>query len=429
VTPRATLALAAAFLRTCALHRWFTTRERIEKWQNWRLARLRRHAVAQIGFYREFGKAPLSAFPVLGKRDVLRHFEAFNLLGLTAPQIWAMIDRAEPPVGYEVGCSTGTSGSRGLYLISDQERFVWLGTIVAKALRTSLWRPQRVAIVLPRMSRLYDAANESKLLKLLFLDLSDGLQAAATALVAFKPTVVVGPPKALRWLAEDRTPISPGLMFSAAEVLDPPDRAVIERHFDLKLREIYMATEGLFAVSCERGTLHLAEDVVHFELEPVDNSTDLVKPIVTDFTRRTQVTARYRMDDILRLDRKRCACGSALQAVTEIIGRSDDVFQVPHQDTSLPSVMLTPDILRNAVLAADPSIDDFRIRQIEQNRIEVVLPLHVSGAVGELARQAVTRACARVLTSPEVTLRREPLPVRTDMKLRRVENCCSSGSP
>jgi putative adenylate-forming enzyme len=424
VTPRAALAFAAAYLRTRALYRWFTTRERIMKWQNWKLERLRRHAIAHIGFYREFRDVPLSSFPILSKRDVLRRFEAFNLLGLTAPQIWAMIDRAEPPAGFDVGCSTGTSGSRGLYLISDQERFVWLGTIVAKALPMPLWRPQRVAIVLPRMSRLYDAANESKLLRLLFLDLSNGLQAAATALVAFKPTVVVGPPKALRWFAENRTPISPQLMFSSAEVLDPPDREVIERHFDLILREIYMATEGLFAVSCEHGTLHLAEDVVHFEFEPVDNSTDLVRPIVTDFTRRTQVTARYRMGDILRLDPKRCPCGSALQAVCEIIGRSDDVFQLPHLDGSVPSVMLTPDILRNAVLAADPSIDDFRIRQIEANHIEVILPLHVSGAVGELARGAVMRACARVLTSPEVTLRREPLPVRTDMKLRRVENCC-----
>jgi putative adenylate-forming enzyme len=428
VTPRATLALAAAFLRTRTLHRWLSTRARIERWQNWKLARLRRHAIAHIAFYREFGKARLSDFPILGKQDVLRRFEAFNLLGLTAPQIWAMLDRAEAPVGYDVGCSTGTSGSRGLYLISDTERFVWLGTIVAKALPISLRRSQRVAIVLPRMSRLYDAANESRLINLLFLDLADGLQAAAAALVAFKPTVVVGPPKALRWFAENQTPISPQLMFSAAEVLDPPDREVIERHFDLRLREIYMATEGLFAVSCEHGTLHLAEDVVHFEFEPVDNSPDLVRPIVTDFTRRTQVTARYRMGDILRLDRKRCACGSALQAVSEIIGRSDDVFQLPHRDASWRSVMLTPDILRNAVLAADPSIDDFRIRRIEQNCIEVVLPLHVSAAAGDLARQAILHACARAQTSPEVALRREPLPVRTDMKLRRVENCFRPGS-
>jgi putative adenylate-forming enzyme len=356
----------------------------------------------------------------------MRRFEAFNLLGLSAPQIWGMIDRGEAPAGYDVGCSTGTSGHRGLYLISDHERFVWLGTIVAKAL--PLQRSQRVAIVLPRMSRLYQAANESRLLELRFLDLGDGLEAAAAALVAFEPTVIVGPPKALRFFAETRTPVSPQLMFSSAEVLDPPDRRVIEQYFDLKLREIYMATEGLFGVSCEHGTLHLAEDAVHFELEPVGRSADLVRPIVTDFTRRAQVTARYRMNDILRLAHGRCPCGSALHAVAEIIGRSDDTFQLSRQDGAAPPVMLTPDILRNAVLAVDRSIDDFRIRQIEQNCIEVVLSPDIAPVIADRVRAAVLLACARAGTSPEVRWRQEPLPVRTDMKLRRVENCCNSDS-
>jgi len=426
VTPRAISALASAVLRTRILHGWLTSRERLARWQNWKLEQLRRYAIAHVGFYRELGHVPWSAFPVLSKQDVMRRFEAFNRLGLSAPQIWAMIDRGEAPAGYDVGCSTGTSGSRGLYLVSDHERFVWLGTMVAKALPLQL--SHRVAIVLPRMSRLYEAANESRLLKLRFLDLRDGLETAAAALVKFRPTVVVGPPKALRFFAEARTPVAPRLMFSCAEVLDPPDRRVIEQYFDLRLREIYMATEGLFGVSCEHGTLHLAEDVVHFELEPVGRSSDMVRPIVTDFTRRTQITARYRMNDLLRLAHGRCPCGSALQAVSEVIGRSDDVFQLPHLDGSAAPVMLTPDILRNAVLAADRSIDDFRIRQIEHNRIEVILSPDIVPAVGARVRTAVLSACARAGTSPEVEWRQEPLPVPTDMKLRRVENCCHSGA-
>jgi putative adenylate-forming enzyme len=285
-----------------------------------------------------------------------------------------------------------------------------------------------VAIVLPRMSRLYQAANESRLIELRFLDLRDGPEAAAAALVAFRPTVVVGPPKALRFFAEARTPISPQSMFSSAEVLDPPDRRVIEQYFDLELREIYMATEGLFGVTCAHGTLHLAEDAVRFELEPVGRSVDLVRPIVTDFTRRAQVTARYRMNDILRLAHGPCPCGSALQAVSEVIGRSDDAFHLPHLDRLAASVMLTPDILRNTILAVDRSIDDFRIRQIEQNCIEVVLSPHIAPAVGERVRTAVLLACARVGTSPEVRWRQEVLAARTDMKLRRVENCYDAGS-
>ena len=415
-------AAALALVRTRTLHRWLNSRARIARWQNSHLERLRRYAVANIAFYRELGDVPFSNFPIVGKPDVMARFEAFNRLGLTAAQMWEMIDRGEAPAGHDAGCSTGTSGNRGLYLISDVERYVWLGTIVAKALAGALWQRHRVAVVLPRTSRLYETANESKLLKLLFLDLREGLPAASAALAAFQPTVLVGPPKALRWFAENGTAIAPQRIFSSAEVLDPPDRELVERRFGLKLREIYMATEGLFGVSCEHGTLHLAEDVVHFEFDPVPGEADLVSPIVTDFVRRTQVTARYRMNDILRLDRKPCRCGSALQPVAEIIGRRDDSFVLPNRDPSEPEVMLTPDIVRNAILTSDRRIDDFRARQMAANLVELVLPPDIPGPVGERARTAVLQVCARVGASPEVTLRREALLPNNDTKLRRVKN-------
>lgn len=422
------LALASAYLRTRLLRGWLTSRARIERWQRSRLAQLVRDAAQQTTFYRNFRDSAFSELPIVGKQEVMGRFEDFNRLGLTAAQVWSLIDRGEAPKGYDVGCSTGTSGNQGLYLVSDQERFVWLGTIIAKAIPLSLLRQHRVAIVLPRSSRLYDAANESRLLKLRFVDLRLGLQSAAETLAEFRPTVVVGPPKALRWFAENDVAISPSSMFSSAEVLDPPDREVIDRHFGLTLRQIYMATEGLFGVSCEHGTLHLAEDVVHFEFEPVAGSPDLVAPIVTDFTRRTQIMARYRMNDILRLDPGRCPCGSALQAVAEVIGRRDDVFLLPNRDRARPDVMVTPDVLRNAVLAADRSIDDFRIQQTGENRIDIVLPLHVSVSAGEAVRTAALRACAQLGAQPVVETEHEALQPRTDAKLRRVENCWRQGA-
>ena len=420
MTPR--WALAAAYLRTRLLRRWLTSRDRIERWQQPRVARLARDAARQVAFYRSLPNTAFSELPVVGKSEVMARFEDFNRIGLTAAQVWSMIDRGEAPQGYDVGCSTGTSGNQGLYLVSDEERFVWLGTIVAKAIPLSLSRQHRVAIVLPRSSRLYDTANQSKLLKLRFVDLRLGLPSAAEVLAAFQPTVVVAPPKALRWFAENDVAIAPRTMFSSAEVLDPPDREVIERRFGVTLRQIYMATEGLFGVSCEHGTLHLAEDVVHFEFEPVAGSPDLVAPVVTDFTRRTQIMARYRMNDILRLDPRRCPCGSALQAVADVIGRRDDVFLLPNRNPAKPDVLVTPDVLRNAVLAADRSIDDFRILQVGENRIEIVLPLHVSVSAGEAARAAVLRACAQLEAQPVVEMQREALQPRTDAKLRRVEN-------
>jgi putative adenylate-forming enzyme len=422
----AKLALAGAYLRTRALHGTFTNRHRIERWQSRRLEVLRRHAIAKTAFYRRLGDVSFNAFPVIAKADVMGAFEDFNMLGLSAPDAWRLLEQGAAPPGYDLGCSTGTSGNRGLYLISDRERFVWLGTIVAKAIPDVLRRRHRVAIILPRASRLYDAANESRLITLQFYDLGQGLDSIARSIATFNPTIVVGPPKALRWMAEHGTAIRPGRMFASAEVLDDPDRRRIEAAYGLRLGQIYMATEGLFGVSCAHGTLHLAEDAVHFEYEPAGETAGtgqigLVSPVVTDFTRRTQVMARYRMNDLLRLSPSACPCGSALQAVDEIVGRRDDCFELPSSQDPGRAVTITPDMLRNAVLGSDRGIDDFRVRQTGSNAIELVLPLGLANETASAARQALLAACLQLGTKPDITVQREALPVDTTAKLRRVE--------
>ena len=103
--------LASAFLRTRLLHRWLSSRGRITRWQNWNLERLRRHAVAHAAFYRELGNLPFRDFPIVGKREVMNRFEAFNQLRLSAADGWAMIERGDAPAGHDIGCSTGTSGN------------------------------------------------------------------------------------------------------------------------------------------------------------------------------------------------------------------------------------------------------------------------------------------------------------------------------
>ena len=412
-------ALASAYLRT----RWLgaTMRDRIalERRQRRGIERLRAHAVANTAFYRALGATPFESWPVVDKATVMARFEAFNVLGLSAADLWPMVERGEAPVGHDVGCSTGTSGNRGLYLVSDAERFTWLGTIIAKAVPDVWRRRHRVAVVLPRSSRLYASANESRVLTLLFLDIGQGLSAIADRLTAFRPTIVVAPPKVLRTLADQTVKIAPERLFSAAEVLDPPDRERIEAAYRVRLGQIYMATEGLFGVSCAHGTLHLAEDAVHVELEPVGDG--LVTPIVTDFTRRTQVLARYRMNDLLRLHEHPCACGSPLRAVAEIIGRRDDVFDLPAAGRVGSRVLVTPDVLRNAILDADRSIDDFRLRQISAGTLELVLPPSLPTCIHEAARRSLSNACIRAGAAADIILTLETLSGSGTAKLRRVE--------
>jgi putative adenylate-forming enzyme len=214
----------------------------------------------------------------------------------------------------------------------------------------------------------------------------------------------------LRALAEGGV-AAPRHVFSGAEVLDPIDRRIVEAAWGVKVREIYMATEGLFGVGCPLGILHLAEDVVAFEFEPAAGS--LVSPLITDFTRTTQIMARYRMNDLLRLAPEPCPCGSPLQAVAAVEGRADDVFQ-------RGGAMVTPDVIRNAIVDADRRIEDFRAVQTGPATIELTLaddlPAEAADAAEANLRQALARAGA-----PEVQIvQARGIEPPMDRKLRRV---------
>ena len=393
-----------AYLRTLWLTRAGQSRASFLRSQDRRYRRWLRRSVPKVNFH-SHGTVP----PLTDKALVMQRFADFNRAGITAAQGWAAFAASRRIGALTVGASTGTSGNRGLFVISDAERFQWLGVMLAKAL-PKFWA-QRVAVILPMHTALYDSAQQTRLVDLQFYDLSHPPADWLPRLLAHDPGVIVAPPKVLAWLTT-QAPLHPHTLYAAAETLDPPDRATIEAHFGLRLGQIYMATEGLLGVTCAQGTLHLAEDVILFEWEKVG---DLVAPVISSFTRHEQILQRYRMNDLLRLSTVPCRCGSPLQAVEEVVGRLDDVFR-------FANALITPDVLRNAVLDADRAIADFRLVQVSE--VEVHLTLSESALPEQLAAamKAVSIVLARYGAFPQITTARavmEPLPVR---KLRRVES-------
>lgn len=399
------------------LTRWLSrkSRESFERWQAHALRRFLDRDLPRAPFY---GKAPLHLgdLPVTDKPTLMANFERFNIQGVSAAEAWKA-QAGDGRIGdLTVGASTGTSGNRGLFVISEAEKYRWLGTILAKAVPDLLWRRQRVAVILPQNTGLYDSARKSRRIDLGFFDLTRGPESWRSALEDFAPTVIIAPPKILRHFAAENFRLKPKRVFSAAETLDPVDRPVIEAFFGRPLDQIYMATEGLFAVTCRKGGLHLAEDSVYFEFEPAGSG--LVMPLVTAFRRQTQIMARYRMNDLLRLSETPCRCGSPLRTVDEIVGRMDDAFRLasPHGQ-----ILVTPDILRNAVLKADRRIDDFRLVQTAPDSIELSLAPGVADEAATAAHQAVRNLLSARQTTASVSLVRKDLPLETGRKLRRVE--------
>lgn len=380
------------------------------------IGRLIAHGLTRFPFYRPHLEGGFSTLPIMDKAALMANFGQCNLGGFSAAFVrQALLEGRGGVDGFHFGQSTGTSGNRGYYVISERERFVWLGTILAKTLPDALWRNHRVAIALPGMSSLYRSASSGSRIQLAFYDTAEGIAAWEDALVQFAPDTIVASPKVLRHLAE-RGKLTAREIFSGAEVLDPLDRSAIEGATGRIVREIYMATEGLFGVSCRHGALHLAEDVVHFEWEDAATGGALKVPIVTDFTRSAQAMVRYRMNDLLELSDEPCPCGSAYQRVTAVHGRADDIFLLVSAAGAI--VTVTPDVVRNAIVDAHSGIADFRAVQTEPSAITIALA-GADGEMASLARAALAQKLARLGVTAEITLRGD-IAVPFDRKLRRV---------
>ena len=369
---------------------------RLERWKQRRVAELVDDVRARSPFHRDLWRGlPTSSwasFPTVDKRDMMANFDRFNTIGVSRDTAMAIALVAEQQreysatvAGCTIGLSSGTSGHRGLFLVSADEQTRWAGTILARAI-PDLRPGHRVAFFLRANSRLYE--RTSSVVQFRFFDLMQPLDDAVTQLNAFRPQLIVGPPSLLGLLADAREQgrlrATPTRLISVAEVIEPRDRERLERIFQISVGEVYQCTEGLIAVTCRHGTMHLQEDVMMMQTEPVaPHDATRVTPILTDLWRRTQPIVRYRLGDILKLDATPCACGSSWQRIAAIEGRQDDLCWFPQHDDSLRIVF--PDAIRRMVLLADDRILEYRAEQPAAGELHVHVDVSESEAFADVA--------------------------------------------
>lgn len=273
--------------------------------------------------------------------------------------------------GVSIGLSSGTSGNRGLFMATAAERRLWAGILLARALPSALfkqlvrpWKPAvKIAFFLRANSNVYTTLGSGRI-HFVFYDLLAGLEAALPGLQQQAPDVLVAPANVLKclaeWVAQGRLILNPQHIISVAEVLEPDDEQRVQAVFQQKIFQIYQATEGFLGYSCELGGLHLNEACVHVEPEWLDEAKTRYQPILTDFTRSTQMIVRYRLNDVLRVAPQPCACGRAELTLAAIEGRCDDVLWLP--SVGGDKVAIFPDYLRRVMLLAGDGIEDYRLQ-------------------------------------------------------------------
>ena len=375
--------VAAGFART----RWgsrFTSRAALRAWQSRRLQAFFDRQLPRAPYYRPFvqRRSPvrLCDLPIADKDTLLTHFDALNTRGIRFDHAMTLALAAErsrdfcPELGdVTVGLSSGTSGRRSVFLVSRRERLLWAGTILARALSAesvarlaSPWRPPlSIALFLRANSNLY-ATLHSRRVGFAFYDLLQPLDALIDALSCRPPDVLVAPATVLRRLAEAHGSgalgIAPRQVISVAETLEPDDTVLIEAAFGRRVQQIYQATEGFLGYTCPAGGLHLNEACVHVEPEWLDAAHSRFHPIVTDFTRDTQLIVRYRLDDVLRVAEEPCPCGDASLTLAAIDGRRDAVLLLPALAGGEPRAIF-PDLVRRALMLAGGGVRDYRVAQ------------------------------------------------------------------
>ena len=426
------LRVLASYARTRA--RRFATRAALAAWQERQVRRHLARVLPRAPYHRDrfapFGPDGWRAVPPVGKADVMAAFDAANTAGVRRAEALAVALAAERsrdfapllPGGIAVGLSSGTSGSRGLFLASAAERDAWAGALLARVLPGPLGERHTVAFFLRANSALYERLGGRRL-AFRFHDLLDPLGHHVRRLNAERPTVLSAPPAMLRLLAAEaragRLQIAPRRVVSVADVLEAADRAAVEAAFGGPVHEVYQATEGFLGFTCAHGTLHLHETHLVVERERIDARRFV--PVVTDFTRTTQPVLRHRLDDVLVLRATPCPCGSVLTALDAVEGRADDVFLV--EDARGRTVPVFADFLRRAAALGAPDAEEYAFRQTAPDRVEVALavgPSERAGAEAGVAAELALLWARHGAPPPDLTFVGPPAPPAPGAKRRRV---------
>lgn len=360
----------------------FKTREKLEKYQEKMLLKQMKHIKANSEYFKDIKADSIEDFkklPLMDKKVMMDNFNKLNCVGIDRDKALEIAINGEKSRNFDeklnnisVGLSSGTSGARGLFVISDDERALWAGGVLAKFLPKGNILGHKIAFFLRADNNLYETID-SKAIKFRYFDIMKDMNENMETLNEYQPTIIVAPPSVLLLLAEahekKKINVNPVKIISVAEVLTNEDEKYFKKVFKLKIiHQAYQCTEGFLGYVCECGNFHINEDVIYVEKEYIDKERFV--PIITDFLRKSQPIIRYRLNDILVEDKKKCPCGSWAMVIKKIEGREDDIFIF--KGIKQKEVAVFPDFISRCVIYAQ-GIKNYKVVEEDKNNITIYL--------------------------------------------------------
>lgn len=406
-------------------NRKFSDVKKLRAYQKKKIAAQLQFVTKNSPFYQEMAGKKFSEYPIMNKESMMENFNQLNTVGVDRDEALNFAIEAErtrefsPRLnGVTIGLSSGTSHSRGLFLVSDQEQDAWAAYVLSKFLPDGITKPCKIAFFMRADSNLYQSVGSNKI-QFIFFDIYKDMEENLKRLEEEKADLLVAQPSVLLTIAdavkEGKRVITPKRVVSIAEVLEEKDAEIIKEALSVPvIHQAYQCTEGCLATTCEYGTLHLNEDLVFFEKERIDEKRFI--PILTDFTRKSQPMIRYRMNDVLVERTEPCPCGCAFTALEKIEGREDDVFLFDKEDGAVAKVY--PDFIRRCILFAG-EITHYRIVQKEDGNI--LIYANIEDAMKENVKREFEKLVKDYQAKmPEISF--VPYEEEKKRKLKRVES-------
>jgi phenylacetate-CoA ligase len=403
------------------------SRERIERYQNWRLRSLLACARERSPFHARrlqgldpsrASVADLASLPMMTKQDAQEQWDAIVTVPdldrgraerILVDQQWFSYTAGDQ----QIFSSGGSSGVRGVY-VWDWQFFV---SVACLAWRTQareelrgakVSRPARLAVleagVPPHASTpLFDVPTAPGM-ETVVIAAGAPFDEVLAAVAAARPTHLVGYPTVIGRLARaamaGELRIEPVRVSTNSEPLLDEDRQAIREAWDAPIHNVWGSTEiGIQAVGCGRGEgLHICEDEVVLERvddtgKPVGPDQPAVRTLATGLANRTFPFIRYDLGDQVMSLSGECECRSTFTRVADIGGRRDDDFR--YGATTVPAIAF------RHVLGTDPRISEYQVAQtaagadilvVGNPNVEVL----ISSLVGALRRYGLPEPTIRI---------------------------------
>lgn len=372
---------------------------RFKRWSSSQIEqyhREKRRAVAQYAFnhsklyrnlYDGYNLNDFEKIPIVSKKFMMENLTEWNTLGFTKEEILEFCLEVEKSRdfnrrlrGINIGMSSGTSGNKGVEIVTPREEMYMKAALLAR-FDIPKGEKMNVAFIL----RVSAPAFSLNILghRLSYVGQLNTIENINRDIQRINPNILTGPPSMLKILAKEveagRLKIKPKRLIAYAEVFYPDVREYLKNVFQCPIHEIYKCTEGPIGMTCRKERLHINEDLVYVETfdrngEKTAPGNPCSKLVITDLHKRGQPIIRYQLNDIITISPEKCTCGSNFRVIENIQGRADDLFWGKKADGN-GMQFIFPDLVTRAVITASENIDEYQVIQNAPDSIFVRIEL------------------------------------------------------